>query len=468
MIPAGKRDAVVETLDQEGIDYVVTDETSGREFTAVATFPLPRAAVEPVLTQLREVGIDDRTYTVIVAAETVISRRFDELEAAYAEASDHTEDRISTQELQAKAEELVSGLRTFISMTLISAVIATAGLLLDSAATVVGSMVIAPLIGPAMSAAIGTVVDDDEMFRRGVRMQVLGVCLAVIAATAFAVALRWLGLTPPGLDPLALAEVTERLAPNVLVLAVAIGAGVAGIVSLMTGVSASLVGVMIAVALIPPAAAVGIGIAFGVPRLVIGAGVIVAVNLLSINLAALVVLWYAGYRPERWFREDDARAALLQRVAVLVVAIAVLSVFLGGVTYDTYTARTTEADIRGAVTDELVAIDGGLTLIDLRVERSGTLPPLATDRVVVTIGAPRTAPIDGLAATLDTRITAAIGEDPAVEVRFVTVDRAAITAAPIEPSASPASTAVEPPPPVTAHRSPRAGFDAYRPRSGSY
>jgi len=130
------------------------------------------------------------------------------------------------------------------------------------------------------------------------------------------------------------------------VLVVAIGAGLAGIISLMTGVSAALVGVMIAVALIPPAAAVGIGIAFQIPRLVIGAGVIVAVNVLSINLSALVTLWYEGYRPQRWFREDDARAAFLKRAAILVAAIAVLSVFLGGVTYDSYVASTTEADIR--------------------------------------------------------------------------------------------------------------------------
>jgi len=423
-IPTGRRDAVVRTLDDEGIDYVVTDETEDREVAAVATFPLPQAAVEPVLERLQEVGIDERTVTVVVAAETVVSDRFDELEAEYAETAEREEDRISRQELQTKAEELVSGTQTFVLMTVLSAVIATAGLLLDSAATVVGSMVIAPLIGPAMSAAIGTVVDDEALFRRGVWMQLGGVLVAVAAATLFAVTLRSIGLVPPGLDPLELAEVSERLAPNVLVLAVAIGAGVAGIVSLMRGVSASLVGVMIAVALIPPAAAVGVGIAFVLPRLVIGAGVIVAVNLLSINLAALVVLWYEGYRPEQWFREDRARSALLKRVAVLVVAIALLSVFLGGVTYDSYTATTTEAEIRDAVGAELSTLEGDATLIDLRIERTGTLPPLETERVVVTVGAEETASIDGLADTLADRIAAATGADPAVEVRLVTIDRA--------------------------------------------
>jgi uncharacterized hydrophobic protein (TIGR00271 family) len=285
-------------------------------------------------------------------------------------------------------------------------------------------MVIAPLIGPALSAAIGTVVDDEDMFRRGVRMQVLGSVVAVAAATVFAFTLRTLALVPPGLDPLALTEVSERLAPTALVLVVALGAGIAGIVSLMTGVSATLVGVMIAVALIPPAAAVGIGIAFQIPRLVIGAGVIVAVNILSINLSALVMLWYEGYRPQRWFREDDARETLLKRVAILVAAIAVLSVFLGGVTYESYVASTTESDIRAAVGDELAAMDAGMELLELELERGGTIPPLETERVVITVGAPPGGGGQNVAETLDRRIEATIGEEVSVEVRLVTVDRA--------------------------------------------
>jgi uncharacterized hydrophobic protein (TIGR00341 family) len=424
MIPAGKRAAVVRALDDEGVDYVVTDETSGREYTAVATFPLPTAAVEPVLDRLREAGIDESTYTVIVAAETVISRRFEALEEEYEADAERSGDRISREELQAKADDLASGLGTYVLMTVISSVIATAGLLLDSPATVVGSMVIAPLIGPAMSAAIGTVVDDEALFRRGVRMQVIGVAVAVIAATAFAFALRSLALVPPGLDPLELAEVSERLAPNVLVLVVAVGAGIAGIVSLMTGVSATLVGVMIAVALIPPAAAVGIGIAFQIPRLVLGAGVIVAVNVLSINLSALVMLWYEGYRPQRWFREDEARAAFLKRVAVLAVAIALLSVFLGGVTYESYVASTTEADIRAAASDELTALDAEFELLDLTVERTGTVPPLETDRVVIRVGTPPGGTVEGLAPALDDRIESVVGGEVEVEVRSVTVERA--------------------------------------------
>ena len=184
-IPAGKRETVLDVLDEEGIDYVLTDETSRPEPTAVVSFPLPTGAVEEVLDRLREVGIDDRTYTVILDAETVVSRNFEQLRERYAE-EEKSEDCIAREEIHARAEELAPAVPVYVVMTVVSAVIATAGLLLDSPAVVVGSMMIAPLIGPAMAAAVGSVVDDQELFRRGVKLQLLGLSVAVLAVTVFA------------------------------------------------------------------------------------------------------------------------------------------------------------------------------------------------------------------------------------------------------------------------------------------
>jgi uncharacterized hydrophobic protein (TIGR00341 family) len=422
-IPTGKRQTVLKLLDEEGIDYVVTDETSGRKYTAVAYFPLPKNAVEPVLEKLRDVGLEREAYTVVVSAETVESERFDALKEDYAK--EENEERIARQELEARAAELAAALPTYVIMTIVSAVIATAGLLLDSPATVVGSMVIAPLIGPAMAAAVGSVVDDSELFRRGIGLQILGIVLAIVSATVFAAFVQVTNLVPPGLDPLMLSEVEERLAPSVLALAVALGAGVAGAVSLMTGVSTALVGVMIAVALIPPAATVGIGIAYGEPTLAVGSAVLVAVNVLSINLAALVVLWYGGYRPEQFFRHDQARIATLKRVAVLVGAIALLSLFLGGVTYDSYQASQTEQDIREGVTTELEepAYSGFETIeIEVTTETEYFLfqRPAA---VVVTVGVPSDSPRPGLASGIERRLDTEYGIDADIQVLYIEVER---------------------------------------------
>jgi uncharacterized hydrophobic protein (TIGR00341 family) len=420
-VPAGKRDAVIGALEDEGVDYVVTEETSGREYTAVVYAPVPANAVETILDHLRDAGIDDQAYTVVLEASTVVSRHFEDLQDRFDEEEDS--DRIAREELRTRAQDLAPGTRTYVVMTVISAIIATAGLLLDSPAVVVGSMVIAPLIGPAMAASVGTVIDDDDLFSRGVKLQIAGMSLAVISAAAFAVLIRTAHLVPPGLDITAIPEVRERLAPDFLSLAIALGAGVAGAVSLATGVSAAIVGVMIAVALIPPAATVGIGIAWGLPMVSLGSGILALINGLSINLAALVVLRYQGYRPEQWFRLDEARTETLKRIGTLAVAIVLLSVFLGGVTYDSVQNANTEdaitTDVRSVVASEPAA-----TLLDTEVSYSDSVLLREPNRVVVTVGVPPGANVTSLASRIDERVDRSAGHDIDTQVRYVTAERA--------------------------------------------
>jgi uncharacterized hydrophobic protein (TIGR00271 family) len=287
-------------------------------------------------------------------------------------------------------------------------------------------MVIAPLIGPALSASVGTVIDDDALFRRGVKLQILGVVLTVLAATVFSFAVQWLGIVPPTLDPTELGEINERLEPDLLSLVIALGAGVAGIVSLTAGVSTALVGVMIAVALIPPAAAVGIAIAWGLPGSALGAGVLTLVNLLSINLSALAVLWYSGYRPERFFQRDQARSATVKRVLVLAGTIAVLSVFLVGATYSGYVAASEERSIREATG---AAVNGteNVSLLDVVIEtRNENVVFSEPDRVVVTVGAPPGNRPPGLADRIDTAVDEAAGQDIETQVRYVEIETAAL------------------------------------------
>jgi uncharacterized hydrophobic protein (TIGR00341 family) len=360
---------------------------------------------------------------VVLNAETVVSRRFDELKERYEE-DEESDDRIARQELVARAEDLAPSRPTYVVMTLVSTIIAAAGLLLNSPATVVGSMVIAPLLGPAMSASVGTVVDDDELFRRGVLLQLLGLALAIVGAAVFALAVKETHVVPPGLDVLSLSEVRERLRPDFLSLVVALGAGVAGVFSLMTGVSSALVGVAIAVALIPPAATVGIGLAWGIPTLAVGSLVLVSVNVLSINLAALVVLWYSGYRPERFFQIGEARTAVLKRVGVLVLAIVVLSAFLGGVTYDSFQSANTEQAINEAVGDLVENPEyANVTLVDTRFEYERGIVVREPTGVVVTLGVPPGSDFPEIANRLDERIDARAGRDLDVEVRYVLVER---------------------------------------------
>jgi uncharacterized hydrophobic protein (TIGR00341 family) len=424
MVPAGKRETIRDILDSEDIDFVLTDETSNREYAAVVWFPLPDAGVEQILEQLRAAGLDDDAYTVVLAAETVVSENADALEERFA-----TEpDRVAREELLARAKDLAPDVRPYVLLTVISVVVATAGLLLDSPSVVVGSMVIAPLVGPAMSSSVGLVLDDRNLVVRGLKLQVLGALVAVATAAAFALLVKTAFVVPPGLDVVAIPEVNERVAPDVLSLAIALGAGAAGALSLRSGVSTALVGVMIAVALVPPTAVIGIGIAWGLPGVALGSAVLALVNLLSINLAALAVLWYDGYRPQVWFRRDAAKSATLKGIAVLVVVIALLSVFLGAVTYSTFQTSSFETAADAAATATADRYDS-LSVIDVAVTYGGNGPAFQTpSRVVVTVGhPPGGAPPEGLPDALKASIAERTERDVAVEVRYTSVATADVS-----------------------------------------
>ncbi|WP_083866575.1 TIGR00341 family protein [Natronococcus occultus] len=338
---AQTREPVLEELDSKAIDYTVVPTDDG-EYAVLVSFTLPTNAVETVLDDLRDAGLDEEDHTVVVTADTIISRQFGALKRRYA-SEILGDERLGRHELSVESNSLISTIPIYVTMTLLSAVVATAGLLLDSAAVVVGSMVIAPLIGPALAASVGTVLNENDLFWNGLKYQALGVIVAIVSAAAFAWVARSMVLVPPGIDIVEIDEVSERLLPDLLSLFVALGAGIAGVLSLATGISAALVGVMIAAALIPPAAAAGIAIAWGTPNAAVGSIILVFVNLLAINITGLLTLWVMGYRPHVWGETGVAREQVRRHIIVFSVAILVLSTFLIGVTWASYEHTTLES-----------------------------------------------------------------------------------------------------------------------------
>ncbi|WP_394740286.1 TIGR00341 family protein [Natronococcus roseus] len=424
-VPVGKREAVLDVLEEKGVEYVLTEEHGTREYDSIVSFPLPTNAVEPILDSLQDVGIENDSYTVVTDAETVISRDFDELQQEHTTESVQDEE-ISRQELLTRAEELTPTYSVFFAMTLISSIVATVGLLLDSPAVVVGSMVIAPLIGPALSASIGTVVNDRDLFFRGLRYQFSGVFGGIVIAAIVAWLFQSMFLVPPGAELTEIDEVAERIAPELLLLPVALGAGIAGILSLATGFSVAIVGVMIAAALVPPMAAAGIALAWGMPAAALGSTVLVLVNLLGVNLAGLATLWYIGYRPDSGFGISIAQRRVVKQAAVFLAVILVLSLFLTGVTYSSYQMSAFEE----TATQESEAVlseydDAYLLEVDVQVREEG-LPVDSSldatqqiDAVVVEVGGPPGTYDAELIDRIDERINEQTTGDTAVQVRFV-------------------------------------------------
>ncbi|WP_253738526.1 TIGR00341 family protein [Halohasta salina] len=358
LIPEGKRETVIDILEDEEVDFAMTEESSESGYSDILYIPAESDAVEAIVDDLRSVGVEREGYMVISDVETIVSEQFEEQQAENEESGD--DERISREELRTKARGLSRSTTNYLVLTIISAIVATAGLLQDSAAVVVGSMVIAPLIGPAMASCVGTVINDDDnaLFWEGVRSQVVGLVVAVLSATLFAAAYRF--LLAPDLELLLIQQVAERAHPGLLALAIALGAGTAGALSLTSGADEALVGVMIAVALMPPAASVGLGIAYVDPRLAVGAGILVLVNLLSINVAGILTIWVKRYRPTHWYDAREAKRATVVRLAVFGMAVLLLTSFLAVSSLDARDNMAFEAAVEGIAeetTDGLLAVD---------------------------------------------------------------------------------------------------------------
>ena len=416
LIPEGQSENVLAALDEQGIDYAVFQEVGRGDFEAMVQFPVPPSGVEAMMEVLTEAGVREDSYTIVLATETVVSERLSALEERFPGL------RISRDELYARAQDLAPANSTFFAFLILSTIIATTGLLLDSAATIIGAMVVAPLMGPAISASAGTILDDQRMAARGVRLQVTGLIAAIATGAILGWLLQQTILIPPELDIQSIPQVAERTSPNFLSLFLALGSGIAGAISIIRGSGSSLVGVAIAVALVPPAATSGLGIAFGLPGVAIAGAVLVVVNLLAINVSALILFYVAGFKPLEAGRYEGVRSSVVSRIVVIAVAIAVLSIALGAVTWTSFQTESFEQRTQSILTQQFEEADiEGVELVSVTVDYRPTDILLGNEpRVDVLIGIPRDleAPSD-LAQQFDDNLTQELGRDVVVRVGFV-------------------------------------------------
>ncbi|TYL39318.1 TIGR00341 family protein [Natronococcus pandeyae] len=417
LVPNERRDDALRVLDDEQLDYVRTSECSNPDAELV-TIPVPTQAVEHVLTSLRETGIEDE-FIVVSSIETARTPRIEELEDRFVNGHEE-DDSISHEEIRTKALNMTPGRVTYYVMTLLSAIVATAGLLLDSPAIVVGSMVIAPQISAAMTGTVGLVLDDRRMFFDGVFSMVVGLVVAMLGAFAFAWLVRSGGVVPGTIDITAIEQVQNRISPGLLALVVGVSAGAAGAFGLATAIPVSLVGVMIAAALIPAAAAVGIGIAWGNVSVALGAFVLVAVNATSILLAGLAVFWYLGYRPDEW-DPGNLRANLTQdRLGAVAVMVLVSMVVLAGagLVLGQHVAFENEVneEVRSVLDDD---DHEQLELVELQTEFYDGGMVADETGVTIAVRRPADAPYPELASTMEHSLEERTDHDIAVILEFV-------------------------------------------------
>lgn len=237
--------------------------------------------------------------------------------------------------------------RDYYVMTALSAAIATLGLFLNSAAVIIGAMLIAPLMSPILACGLAVARGDLDFLKRAAQTSLVGIIVAAAVAAT-------LGALVPRM-PLG-TEVLARTHPTVFDLGVALASGVAGAYAFSSrSLSAMLPGVAIAAALIPPLATLGIGFSFGRRDVLFGAALLFLANFVAIAVGAALTFLALGFIPEGTGPDHRHRKRSFIVAAVLMALILIPLVYF---TVQNISTAQRQADVGEVVGRYLPARDG--------------------------------------------------------------------------------------------------------------
>lgn len=289
----------------------------------------------------------------------------------------------------------------FVVLLAIATIIATYGVLGDSAAAVIGGMIVAPLMLPIQALTAGLVSGATRKALTATVVLVGGIGLVLLLSMFIASTFRDLDTS------LLNAQVTSRTSPALTDLAIALAAGAAGGFALIRrDVADSLPGVAIAVSLVPPLCVSGASLAGAHPREAVGAFLLFAVNFVAIVLASGAVLLIGG------FGRIEGRHSnrLLTLSAAFGVALVGLALPLGLTGLDTLRQENLDSAVRTELTVWLEPVQPA-DVLNLTIDG---------DHVTVLIASVDPPPPT---STLTRAVSDEVGRPVIVEVHWVTASR---------------------------------------------
>jgi uncharacterized hydrophobic protein (TIGR00271 family) len=287
--PTEMRDDVMAVLrGNPGVTHIVMHrdaalEPSGDEITAV----IARECANDVVDALKSLGVKERGAVTLEVLDTVLSTRAWRAEA---DAEGEPADAVIWDELVARTREESTLTATFLMFLCIACLIAAVGVVTDSPVTVVGAMVVGPEFGPLAALAVALVQWRIDLARRAALALVAGFPVAMVVTGVFTLifeALDWVTLESTS----ELTEVDFIFQVGPFSFVVALLAGAAGMLSLVSSKSSALVGVFISVTTVPAAGFAVVAATVGDWKVAALSAAQLAVNLVGITLAGVLVLW---------------------------------------------------------------------------------------------------------------------------------------------------------------------------------
>ena len=226
------------------------------------------------------VGIDYGIIDILPLEATI-----PELDETLDEEKDQVPERVALEEIKSDIEEGAKPSFNYFVFILLSALVAGAGLILNSPAVVIASMIISPLMGPILGLSFGITTSNGKIIRNSIIAQIFGIIISICSGI-------FLGYLTIYLveDPQITSEMAARTFPSYLDIIIAICAGIAVGFCITGTVKSTLVGAAIALSLMPPAVNVGLALIYGDLSLSIGSLLLLLTNVIIINVCTMIVL----------------------------------------------------------------------------------------------------------------------------------------------------------------------------------
>ena len=182
----------------------------------------------------------------------------------------------------------------FFLMVILSILTATFGLIVDNVAVIIGSMLIAPILYPILSLSLGIIISDFKLIGRSLKTISKSIVLGVTASNIAAL------LFTTQIDSLGSSEIVSRAYPSLTYVIIAILAGFAASFALVKPqLNETLPGIAISVAIIPPLAVTGIGVAKLNLSIISGSFLLFLVNLLGVIFASMITFSLMNFYAQR-------------------------------------------------------------------------------------------------------------------------------------------------------------------------
>ncbi|TFG10941.1 MAG: TIGR00341 family protein [Promethearchaeota archaeon] len=286
-------DVLITKLEIENVIHLLGDQN------VLIIFRTSQTRVPTILEELNEIGLGTEYGIIDILPIEATIPKLSDIERVEIIEEQPLESRIALEEILEDIEGATKPNLNYFIFIILSAIIASSGLVLNSIAVVIASMIISPLMGPILGFSYGVITHNKAMLKNSLIAQTIGILLSIGCGLL-------LGFTTILLTNTN--EITHQMSirsfPSYLDIIITSCAGIATGFSISGVIKTSLVGVAIALSLMPPAVNIGLAFIYGDFILSLGSLILLIVNILIINICSLIVMRIKNFRalPKmKWF-----------------------------------------------------------------------------------------------------------------------------------------------------------------------